>query len=435
MVYIYCKATTERIKYTVDLIFSEILGISYKITNDIERFNKSSETKINYSKEKLGDSFRIEPVGLLKEVELVKQDIRFAEWNNLPVFFHRNEGNVPFDIFSAVFYLISRYEEYLPFQADAFERFEASQSIAFRGNFLNIPIVDLWCIELAKLLGIYKECKNISPANYTFQLTVDIDQAWIYKNKGIINAIGSSIRDLLSLKFKKIIHRSQVYFHKLPDPGDTFDYLKEIQKKLNSRIRYFILCGKKTRYDNNISIRNKNFQNLIRNLDQENTVGLHPSYASNKSTDKLEKECNYLSKLINKPVEISRQHYLKLSIPETYQNLIKIGITEDFTMGYGSQTGFRAGIARPFYFYDLYEEKQTSLKIVPFQVMDRTLLSYLCYSAEQANLEFEYYTKTIKSVGGQFVCLWHNTSLSNFEEWEGWKTVFEHMVKLNSGND
>ena len=122
-------------------------------------------------------------------------------------------------------------------------------------------------------------------------------------------------------------------------------------------------------------------------------------------------------------------------MPDTYQNLLNLGIGEDHTMGYSSQTGFRAGIARPFYFYDLVREKPTLLRIVPFQVMDRTLLTYLKLTPDEACKEFEYYTITIKSVGGQFVSLWHNTSLSNYEEWSGWKKVFEYMINLNAADD
>jgi len=34
--------------------------------------------------------------------------------------FFKSEGDYPFDIFSAVFYLLSRYEEYLPYKKDMY---------------------------------------------------------------------------------------------------------------------------------------------------------------------------------------------------------------------------------------------------------------------------------------------------------------------------
>ncbi|MBA7580002.1 hypothetical protein ES708_21888 [subsurface metagenome] len=235
--------------------------------------------------------------------------------------------------------------------------------------------------------------------------------------------------------FKRLTFRFQVYTNRNPDPGDSYSYLNTIQKQLKEKIRYFVLCRRRDKFDKNVSIRNKSFQKLIKDIDKKNTVGIHPSFTSNQSFDILCKEYRQLEKTLDHKIEISRQHYLKLSLPDTYRNLLRLGIKEDYSMGYSTHTGFRAGIARPFYFYDLYEEKQTSLRVVPFHIMDRTLLSYLNYSTEQAIKEFEYYSKSIKNIGGLFVSLWHNTSLNDFEEWQGWQKVFKRMIEINSYND
>ena len=232
MVSIYCKDTTARIEYVLHLIFSEILGVSFELTNDLDKFNYSDLIKVNYSEANSKECFTIDPAGLLEESGIVHQDIQIGKWNDLPTLFNRKKGDLPFDIFSAVFYLVSRYEEYLPFQADQYERFEADQSLAEKGNFLNIPIVDLWCIELARKLKIYDSCRNIKPSNYKFQLTIDIDEAWVYKNKGVVYCIGASIKDLLFLNIKKLVHRLKVFSNKIPDPGDTYGYLNDVQKKL-----------------------------------------------------------------------------------------------------------------------------------------------------------------------------------------------------------
>ena len=67
----------------------------------------------------------------------------------------------------------------------------------------------------------------------------------------------------------------------------------------------------------------------------------------------LKKEKMRLENIINTPVTFSRQHFLRLSIPETYQNLIDLDIEEDYTMGYAKYAGFRASTCTPFYFFDL----------------------------------------------------------------------------------
>src|SRR5450759_745714 len=98
-------------------------------------------------------------------------------------------------------------------------------------------------------------------------------------------------------------------------------------------------------------------------------------------------------------------------------------------MGYPDESGFRAGIARPFYFYDVLEDKQTTLKIVPFQVMDATLYKYKNIDPAAAKELILKLISETKKVGGLFVSIWHNTSLLDNEEWIGWRDVFEFMLK------
>jgi hypothetical protein len=137
-----------------------------------------------------------------------------------------------------------------------------------------------------------------------------------------------------------------------------------------------------------------------------------------------------LKKIVGKEISKSRQHYLNLKFPKTYNNLVKAGITEDYTLGFADQTGFRAGICTPFYFYDLKNETKTNLFIVPFQVMDGTLLNYMKSSTDEAFEEIKSIMKEIKEVGGTFVGIWHNETVNDLGEWKGYREVFEKMNKL-----
>ena len=120
---------------------------------------------------------------------------------------------------------------------------------------------------------------------------------------------------------------------------------------------------------------------------------------------------------------------MKLRFPETYQNLLKVGILEDYSMGYADDIGFRAGIATPFYWYDLENEQATALKIHPFAVMEVTMQQYLQLSPEEAVEQVKPLIAATKAVGGTFSTLWHNSTLSNIEEWEGWRKVYEKIIK------
>ena len=119
-------------------------------------------------------------------------------------------------------------------------------------------------------------------------------------------------------------------------------------------------------------------------------------------------------------------------MPETYRRLIENDITDDYTMGYASDVGFRAGLCTPFYFYDLGNETTTKLKVHPFAVMDATLKYYMKVQPVDALSYIEPLIKEVKAVNGTFISLWHNESLSNMHPWTGWKDIYEKVVESAS---
>jgi hypothetical protein len=115
-------------------------------------------------------------------------------------------------------------------------------------------------------------------------------------------------------------------------------------------------------------------------------------------------------------------------MPDSYNKMANEGITEDYSMGYPDEPGFRAGIARPFYFYDVLEDRQSNLKIIPFQVMDATLFDYKKLDTEISRELILKLINETRKVGGLFVSIWHNTTLIDNEEWREWRKVFEYTI-------
>src|SRR5436190_8549265 len=118
-------------------------------------------------------------------------------------------------------------------------------------------------------------------------------------------------------------------------------------------------------------------QSLIKSLADYADIGIHPSYASNENRKQVKKEIRRLNKVLKREVTRSRQHFLKVTFPETYRTLIELDIEEDYSMGYASEIGFRASICTPFNFYDLDLDVETKLKLVPFMLMDGTMKDYM----------------------------------------------------------
>ncbi len=168
---------------------------------------------------------------------------------------------------------------------------------------------------------------------------------------------------------------------------------------------------------------------LIRDQARYSRPGLHPSFASNDSIEQLRKENLRLYKILHHPTERSRQHYLKLHLPSTYQRLLQLGIQNDYSMGYAEALGFRASLATPFLWYDLEKEAATKLLIYPFSVMDVTLNSYLKLPPEQALKAAAPLLAHTKAVQGYFIPVWHNSSLCEAWQWKGWRAVYEGLLE------
>lgn len=422
--------TTNRLHYIFDLIIKDLLGISYKFTTDNETFTSFDGPKFHY-----GDSqFWSEPfqkaTNLLFEHDITEKDPKIIDYKDVKgIFPVYNEKSVfPFDIFAASFYLVTRYEEYLPHINDKFDRFQAKDSILFKMNMLEKPLVNIWAMELGNILtAIYPNLK-LKKKSFTFIPTYDVDAAWAYKNKGIFRTVASSMRDIIHFDFHEFKERWKTIFGRRNDPFDTFEYQLQLQKELNLHPRYFILCGEYDVNDKNISLRNTNFQNLIKRLGDYAKVGIHPSFNSYLDKNRVRSEIQGLSKVLNREITISRQHFLRLRMPLSYQILIDLDVTDDYTMGYATLAGFRAGIADTYPFFDLEQDNVTNLNIHPFALMDGTMRDYLELNIEESFQKAKNLIDEVKKVNGTFILLWHNETLSDEKRWIGWRQLYRNIL-------
>lgn len=433
MILVFAPHITPRIEYACQCIFKTILQTEFQLIDALPP-QVEGRTVINYNDIKQEGCCWVKPSGLLIQTGIEKQMLEPGHWMELPTMFHSGEGDLPFDIFSAVFYMLSRYEEYLPSDKDIHGRFISSNSIAVQNNFAQIPIVEKWCLAFAKQLSIKNPFISKPSASYEFELTVDVDQAWYHKNLGMQRWVGGMLKNLLKGKLPVVGERMKVKLGKKEDPADNFQYLMGIAKEKNLNVKYFLLVGAYAKFDKNTPRRKKAFKELIQLLNRYGQVGIHPSYASNSDEKALSKEIGYLNAQLQEPIAASRQHFLKLSFPVTFQRLMRFGIKDDYSLGWPDLPGFRSGIARPYFFYDLQYEAITNFKLHPLVLMDRSLLSYLKLSTDEALGYAEKLIKETKSVGGTFSCLWHNDALSDQGEWKAWRAVFERILDLGSSH-
>jgi len=434
MLLIFSPLLSKRLDYTLSFFLKDLLGLSWSATIHLDEYRAYPGPKLVYAPAPLDGEPFIEASGLLFDNHLLPVSPVVKSIQGVPVIFTTNNpvSILPFDPFAAAFYMVSRYEEYQNHQTDLYGRFLVTDSIAWKGKFLDRPIVHEWAGILASRLLQRFPLLTLKPRTYKFLPTIDIDHAYAYGNRSLIRVLGGIGRSVAHGRFGDILERFNVWAGWSADPYDNYAYIREVHRPYGHRLCYFVLFAGYGGNDNNIPVTSQAFRSLVQHLDRDRTVGIHPSLASNTDPSLLESEYFGLCQLLGHKVTLSRQHFLKLSFPITYQRLVCLGITDDFSMGYASHLGFRAGVAMPFPFFDLSKNEVTSLIVHPIALMDVTLKDYLRLNGEQALEKTAAVVAAVKSVNGELVSLWHNESLGDKGRWKGWRQVYEEMVRMAS---
>ncbi len=431
-VLIFAKQVTNRLIYVTDFIFKSQFSVDVALTENWDFFQQqNAKMKINFSTNEATKAvFQMKPACEI----LFETDLRFKNIDILEKYIQNAEksadilGGGHFDCFSTTFLMLSRYEEYFSeIPKDVHGRFTAKQSLASRLNILQKPIIDIWLQAFAKFL--LEQNISIQAKKYRFQPTFDIDMAWQVKHKGFVRTSLSLAKDFLTFRFQKGIKKLRILGGGISDPDFTFDYIFELERKYQLKTIFFWLVADYAKYDTNTPTKKKVFQHLILKIAKTNRIGIHPSYASNVDIKILVKEKQRLEEISQQKIIRSRQHFLKLYFPQTYQNLLQQNILSDYSMGFSDDVGFRAGTSQCFFWFDLSKNEATDLEIFPFAAMDVTLKNYLQLSPEAAIETLENLRSEVQKVNGTFTTLWHNSSLSESDDWQNWRNVYEKAVE------
>ncbi len=97
-------------------------------------------------------------------------------------------------------------------------------------------------------------------------------------------------------------------------------------------------------------------------------------------------------------------------------------------MGYGSINGFRASVASSYLWYDLSQEKITSLRIHPFCFMDANCFYEEKLSADDSYKELLHFYHECKKVNGELITIFHNNFLGTDKKFAGWKELYTNFT-------
>lgn len=331
------------------------------------------------------------------------------------------------DLPAAIFYLLSDYEKYQTEHFDRHGRYDQQAYPTADWGLEDQPLVHIWAEQIRRKLTEAYPDFVFQPPMAELRFTVDIDNAWRYRHKGLAISLAGLGRSLLKGQFSEFWQRVRVLTRQAPDPNFTFDQLAELLPP--EQTTYFALIDRNSPFDGRYTYQSTALRQLLQSLESAgNQVGIHPSYSSFQDPDRIKRETGYLREIIGKEVRCSRQHFLRFRYPHTFRALIKAGVKEDYTHCLYHQGGFPQGMARPFLWYDLLAEQQTNLMLYPTIVMDRSLQHYARMTPVEAIDRTLNLWEIARQSGGVFTLLLHNECLSETAEWQGWSQAIVTMV-------
>jgi hypothetical protein len=408
-------------------IFVNILGVELDFTTKVEEFIKHTGPKITYTKQPLQNEFFIRSNEMLFEQGINDIQLTIADWEGTPCFFPTGErSNLPYDVFAASFFLISRYEEYLPHVKDIHSRFSPKDSIAYQNGFLQKPVVDIWAYKLLEALKERFEDFEYKIKGYDFISVLDVATSHCYANRGIVRGLAGLIMDFGTFKLKRVVDRISVGLNRMKDPFDNYEELIALHKKYKVKCNFFFQFADYSKYDKNVSTNSMKFKSLIKYVADYAPVSLAASYSSFTDLELLRKEKANLEEVINRPVNSSKMRYNRVDVPETYRNLITAEFTDDYTMGYTYELGFRAGTCTEFQFYDIPLEVKQPIKVHPFAIHDYALSRIK--KDEVILQQVKKITDEVSKVNGTTIVMFSNELLGNKDD-RDWMSLYAEILK------
>ena len=426
------------IEYVFNCLLNEFLGINYTIVHSIE--TKSYKLEYNEKSISIDNQFfltdNIEELlvenkipNLVDNTSIAVNGKKFphvALYGQAELSIDDNVIYLKSDIVASTFFMLSRWEEYAIVSRDQHNRFDHTQALSIKHNFIERPIVNEYIVLLSQLLrhiGFDGDFKN---REFRLFPTHDVDSPYMWKSAN--NLFRSFAGKILKGRLKESINNLRI-LAKGKDPYDTFDYMMDLSDKANTKSYFFFMSGGQTSFDNRYSLKDKFVQKLLRKIENRNhIIGFHPSYNAYNDSELFRKEKELLEHEISGEVLYGRQHYLRFENPSTWTIWNDEKMKWDSTMSYAQKAGFRSGVCYEYPVFDILGRKELSLREKPLIAMEVSLLSYQNLTITSAIKKVRQLKSEVKTYSGDFVFLWHNSSF-NTREWFGTERVLAELYK------
>ncbi len=418
-----------RSRYSVAHLLGPMAGWEAVEVPELSDLQKVAGPKLVYGHTAVEGAFQVVPHGLLEQERIERLEPEVVWSQDMPVLFSSDRGDLPFDVFASAFIQLSRYEEYGPIERDEHGRPSTGALHAARHGYLDRPIVDEW------LLALVESWRKQDPRlpelrrEYAHTATLDVDNGAMYLGRPGWRSLGGAARDLLRGHPGRVTDRLAVLTGSRSDPYAVHEAFLDLVERSGGRAIINFLTAPIGKHDHAIGPEVPFMQALVRLMAQRAEVGLHPGYESSENTFRISEEKERLEAVVGRPVTCSRQHFLRMRLPETCRELEHLGIREEHSMGLADRTGFRSGTCTAFPFYDLAAERETTLMIHPFAMMDSALCYKMQLSPQEAITEAKRIVDAVRAVQGHFISVWHERFLSGYGNEAGWDVVAEEVLQ------
>lgn len=428
-VHYHIERPGSRARYIIPHLIGRMAGWEAREVVSLEEFRSVEGPKLVYGETAVDGAFRVVPQGLLESTELKTAEPVVVVEEGLPRLFPSGRGDLPFDLFAGAFFLLSRMEEYGDLPRDRHGRPVTARLHAARHGYLQRPVVDEW---LTLLAGAWRTADPALPPmqrRYGHTATMDVDNGAMYLGREWWRSAGGAARDLLKGRFRRVAHRLAVIAGKKPDPYAVHQRFLDMAEAHGARAIVNFMAAGRGVHDHALPLAGDHMRAVVRSVAARAEVGLHPGYHSSDIPANIAGEKQLLESVVGRPVTCSRQHFLRLRVPDTLRALDGLGIREEHSMGMSDSIGFRAGTCTPFPFYDLGREQALPLIMHPFAVMDSTLAYQMRLGPAGAVAAAKRMVDAVRAVNGTFISVWHERFLSGYGDEVGWGGVVGEVLQ------